>query len=101
MADSAANSVHQSMSFRTRAPLGWRRQATIRQQTQHPASQTVDKFQIRFNNRQNIRADDLITTSFPFDFNHAGMNLGDQAEASGLISKSSNHTSTGKPPIAA
>ena len=64
--------------------FGWAQTATIRQQTRHPASQTVDKFQIRFNDRQNIRADNFNHHLFTIRFQSRGMNLGDRSRSQRL-----------------
>ena len=51
--------------------------AAVRQQTRYPASQAVDELHVRFNDRQNIRADNLDHHLFAILFQTCGMHLGD------------------------
>lgn len=70
---------------------------TVRQQTRYPARQAVDELHVRFNDRQNIRADNLDHHLFAILLQTRGMHWAMDAEANGSTEKSSNQVSTGSP----
>ena len=52
--------------------------SAVRQQSRHPARQAVDELHVRFNDRQNIRTDNLDHHLFAVLFQTRGMHLGDR-----------------------
>ena len=98
-ADSRSRFSSSISVFHIPVPLPAGAAASVREQTRNPARQTIDKLHVRFDDRQNIRADNFDNDFFAILFQTRGMH-GQWRQKPAAECRNRRTVSTGILPIA-